>query len=47
MYKRQEIINNNNNSNLEVELSSIAKEILVNSGKDKLDDDLTILAIGK
>ena len=43
----KEIINNNNNSNLEVELNSIAKEILVNSGKDKLDDDLTILAIGK
>jgi len=43
----KEIINNNNNLNLEVELNSIAKEILINSGKDKLDDDLTILAIGK
>jgi len=43
----KEIINNNNNSNLEIELNSIAKEILSNSGKNKLDDDLTVLAIGK
>ena len=43
----KEIINNNNNSNLEIELNSIAKEILSNSGKNKLDDDLTVLTIGK
>ena len=43
----KEIINNNNNSNLEIELNSIAKEVLSNSGKNKLDDDLTVLAIGK
>ena len=43
----KEIINNNNNSNLEIELNSIAKEILKNSGKNKLDDDLTVLTIGK
>ena len=43
----KEIINNNNNSNLEMELNSIAKEILKNSGKNKLDDDLTVLTIGK
>jgi len=43
----KEIINNNNNSNLEIELNSIAKEILSNSEKNKLDDDLTVLAIGK
>ena len=45
--KGSEIINNNNNSNLEMELNSIAKEILKNSGKNKLDDDLTVLTIGK
>ena len=43
----KEIINNNNNSNLEIELNSIAKEVLSNSGKNKLDDDLTVLTIGK
>jgi len=43
----KEIINNNNNSNLEIELNSIAKEILSNSGKNKLEDDLTVLTIGK
>ena len=43
----KEIINNNNNSNLELELNSIAKEILENSEKNKLDDDLTVLTIGK
>ena len=43
----KEIINNNNNSNLELELNNIAKEILENSEKNKLDDDLTVLTIGK
>ena len=43
----KEIINNNNNSNFEIELNCIAKEILKTSGKNKLDDDLTVLTIGK
>ena len=43
----KETINNNYNSNLEVELNSISKEIIDNTEKDKLADDLTILVIGK
>jgi len=41
------IINNNFNSSLEDELKNISKEVLNNSSKDKLDDDLTVLIIGK
>jgi len=41
------IINNNFNSSLADELDNMSKEVISNSGKDKLDDDLTILAIGK
>ena len=43
----KKIINNNFNSSLADELDNISKEVLSNSSKDKLDDDLTILAIGK
>ena len=43
----KEIINKNYNSNLEVELNSIAKEVINNSEKDILSDDLTVLVIGK
>ena len=41
------IINNNFNSSMEDELNNISKEIKENSAKDKLDDDLTILTIGR
>ncbi len=43
----KKIINNNFNSNLTDELDNISKEVISNSSKDKLDDDLTILTIGK
>jgi len=43
----KEMINKNYNSNLEVELNSISKEVINNSKKDVLVDDLTILVIGK
>jgi len=43
----KETINNNYNSNLEAELNNISKEIIKNTEKDKLSDDLTILVIGK
>ncbi len=43
----KKIINNNFNSSLADELDNISKEVISNSSKDKLDDDLTILAIGK
>ena len=43
----KEIINNNYNSSLEVELNSISKEVINNSEKDILSDDLTVLVIGK
>ena len=42
----KKIINNNFNSSLEDELENISKEVISNSGKDKLDD-LTVLIIGK
>jgi len=42
----KETINNNYNSSLEVELNGISKEIINNSEKDVLADDLTILVIG-
>ena len=41
------IINNNFNSSMEDELNNISKEIKENSAKDKLDDDLTIVTIGR
>ena len=41
------IINNNFNFSMEDELNNISKEIKENSAKDKLDDDLTILTIGR
>ena len=41
------IINNNFNSSMEDELNNISKEIKENSAKDKLDDDLTIVIIGR
>ena len=41
------IINNNFNSSMEDELNNISKEVKENSAKDKLDDDLTILTIGR
>ena len=43
----KEIINKNYNSNLEVELNSLSKEVINNSKQDALVDDLTILVIGK
>ena len=43
----KKIINNNFNSSLEDELDNMSKEVLSYSHKDKLDDDLTILTIGK
>ena len=43
----KKIINNNFNSSLTSELDNISKEVLSNSRKNKLDDDLTILTIGK
>ncbi len=43
----KKIINNNFNSSLADELDNISKEVISNSSKDKLDDDLTILAIGR
>ena len=43
----KEIINNNYNSNLEVELNSVSKEVINNSKKNVLVDDLTVLVIGK
>jgi len=43
----KETINNNFNSSLEVELTSITKEIMDNSEKNKLTDDLTLVVIGK
>ncbi len=43
----KKIINNNFNSSLANELDNISKEVLSNSHKDKLNDDLTILTIGK
>ena len=43
----KEIINKNYNSSLEVELNSISKEVINNSKKDVLVDDLTIITIGK
>ncbi len=43
----KKIINNNFNSSLADELNNMSKEVLSNSSQDKLDDDLTILAIGK
>ncbi len=43
----KETINNNFNSSLEVELTSITKEIIDNSEKNKLTDDLTVVVIGK
>ena len=44
---KQKIINKNYNSSLEVELNSISKEVINNSEKDILSDDLTVLVIGK
>ena len=41
------IINNNFNSSMEDELNNISKEIKENSAKDTLDDDLTIVIIGR
>ena len=41
------IINNNFNFSMEDELNNISKEVKENSAKDKLDDDLTILTIGR
>ena len=41
------IINNNFNSSMEDELNNITKEIKENSAKDTLDDDLTIVIIGR
>ncbi len=43
----KKIINNNFNSSLADELDNMSKEVLNYSSKDKLDDDLTILTIGK
>tara|TARA_Y100001947_G_scaffold87864_1_gene74734 strand:- start:36 stop:2144 length:2109 start_codon:yes stop_codon:yes gene_type:complete len=43
----KKIINNNFNSSLADELDNISKEVISNSSKDKLDDDLTILVIGR
>jgi len=43
----KKIINKNYNSSLEVELNSISKEVINNSEKDVLSDDLTVLVIGK
>ncbi len=43
----KKIINNNFNSNLTDELDNISKEVLSNSYKDKLNDDLTVLTIGR
>ena len=43
----KEIINKNYNSNLEVELNSVSKEVINNSKKNVLVDDLTVLVIGK
>jgi Amt family ammonium transporter len=43
----KKIINNNFNSSLTSELDNISKEVLSNSQKNKLNDDLTILTIGK
>ena len=43
----KKIINNNFNSSLANELDNMSKEVLSNSHKDKLNDDLTILTIGK
>ena len=43
----KKIINNNFNSSLADELDNISKEVISNSSKDKLDDDLTILTIGR
>ncbi len=43
----KKIINNNFNSSLANELDNMSKEVLSYSHKDKLDDDLTILTIGK
>jgi len=43
----KKIINKNYNSSLEVELNSISKEVINNSEKDILSDDLTVLVIGK
>ena len=41
------IINNNFNSSMKDELNNITKEIKENSAKDTLDDDLTIVIIGR
>ena len=43
----KETINKNYNSSLDVELNSISEEVINNSEKDILSDDLTILVIGK
>ncbi len=43
----KEIINKNYNSNLEIELNSVSKEVINNSKKNILVDDLTMLVIGK
>ena len=47
MKEVKQIINNNFNSSLADELDNISKEVLSNSSKDKLDDDLTILIYWK
>ena len=43
----KKIINKNYNSSLDVELNSISKEVINNSEKEMLSDDLTLLVIGK
>ncbi len=40
-------INNNYNISLEDELNNISNEIVSNSDNNKLDDDLTVIVIGK
>lgn len=43
----KDIINSNHNQDLKSQLLNITKEVIKISGKNKLSDDLTILAIGK
>jgi len=41
------IIENNYNESLEKQLSNITKEVIKNAGDNKLNDDLTIISVGK
>jgi len=41
------IIENNYNEDLNKQLSNVTKEVIKNAGGNKLNDDLTLLSIGK